>query len=188
MVVLRHADGDVGFPELAHIQVAAVLYAPVRMVDQPFGIVPARLYDGRPEGFQREEGAEREGKATSLLSNGNNSRSPDAGSSIPRPCRCRLCRLPTDGLPHQGRSPLPRFSICGNGGWSWWYADGGKAFRAACDSQEFQEGIPARHPSTPEQVAQHQPPMPELTERIPAMALRMRDSRRRSSSPSDFCW
>ena len=49
-------------PELAHIQVAAVLYAPVRMVDQPFGIVPARLCDGRPEGFQREEGAERGGK------------------------------------------------------------------------------------------------------------------------------
>ena len=62
MVVLRHADGDVGFPELAHIQVAAVLYAPVRMVDQPFGIVPTRLCDGRPEGFQREEGAERGGK------------------------------------------------------------------------------------------------------------------------------
>ena len=46
----------------------------------------------------------------------------------PPPCQCRLCRLPTDGLPHQGRSPLPGFSICGNGGWSWWYADGGKAF------------------------------------------------------------
>ena len=61
-VVLRHADGDVVCPELAHIQVAAVLYAPVRMVNQPFGIVPARLCNGHPEGFQREEGAERGGK------------------------------------------------------------------------------------------------------------------------------
>ena len=32
------------------------------MVNQPFEIVPARLCDGHPEGFQREEGAERGGK------------------------------------------------------------------------------------------------------------------------------
>lgn len=61
-VVLRHADSDAVFLEFAHIQVAAVLYAPVRVVDQSFEIVPARLCDGHPEGFQREEGTERGGK------------------------------------------------------------------------------------------------------------------------------
>ncbi len=53
LVVLRHADPDAVPLQLVRIGIAAVLYASVGVVDEPFQLIGRRLRDGHPEGLQR---------------------------------------------------------------------------------------------------------------------------------------
>lgn len=165
-VVLRHADGDVVFLEFAHIQVAAVLYSPVRMVDQSFEIVPSRLCDGHPEGFQREEGTERGGKRPAYyfvrIAVGHQMQVAaslvrvDVGYVAYPQTVCRIRDVALYQI-------LPFVvTVVGVGG----MPTAGRLSEQFVVAQELQEGISARHPSTPEQVAQHQPQLVTADTRI----------------------
>ena len=66
VVVLRHGDGDVMLPEHLHVVVAAVLHAPVGVVDQSLKLLAAAhghgLADGHLQGLHRDGGLERAGQ------------------------------------------------------------------------------------------------------------------------------
>ena len=53
LVVLRHANVDAILPEFVRIGVTALLYASVRVVDEPLQLISRSLRDGHPESLQR---------------------------------------------------------------------------------------------------------------------------------------
>ena len=162
------------------------------MVNQPFEIVPARLCDGHPEGFQREEGAERGGKRPACYLVGmavghqmQAAASPvrvDVGyAAYPQ----TVCRIRNATLYHVFPFVV---TVVGVGG----MPTAGRLSEQLVTRRSFRKAsrpVIRPRPNRSHSISHSlQPPMPEPTERIPAMALRMRDSRWRNSSPSDFCW
>ena len=59
LVVLRHRDLYLVFLQFLHIEVTAVLYAPVRMVNKFWKFTSASLFYGHAEGFEGEYGCQR---------------------------------------------------------------------------------------------------------------------------------